>query len=80
MTRHNVWIGSNPNPERDTGKWIDNAPLEQLVKDIIDSLQITLSPEAKQQQGKALAGLADTSLVKEYPPIKWGKAANEIAT
>jgi hypothetical protein len=71
ISRSNVWLGSNQDPERDTSKWINNAPMEQLATDIINSLQISLSPEAKQQQEKALAGLADTSLVKEFAPIKW---------
>ncbi|HWV15847.1 MAG TPA: hypothetical protein VN030_10490 [Cellvibrio sp.] len=78
ISRNNVWIGSNSDPERDTSKWINNAPMEQLASDIINTLQITLSPEAKQQQEKALAGLADTALVKEFSPIKWGNASNEI--
>lgn len=73
ITRPLVYIGSNKDPERDKDKWIDRAPMERLAMDIINSLEITLSPEAKQQQEQALAGLADRSLVKEFPPLKWSK-------
>ncbi|HWV15844.1 MAG TPA: hypothetical protein VN030_10475 [Cellvibrio sp.] len=78
IARNKVWIGSNPSPEPDTSKWIDNTPMEKLASDIINTLQITMSPGAKQQQEKALAGTMDASLVKDFPPIKWNKAANKI--
>lgn len=55
--------------ERD--KLVDRSTMAQLRDDILDSLKITLSPEALQQQASALEGLEDTSLIKSYPPIKW---------
>ncbi|MDH5653111.1 MAG: hypothetical protein OEZ39_14740 [Gammaproteobacteria bacterium] len=55
--------------ERD--KLIDRSTMAQLRDDIINSLQITLSPAAAAQQAKALEGLTDTSLRKEFPPMKW---------
>ncbi len=42
-----------------------------LIDQIIDSFQVELSPEALAQQQAALAGLEDTSLVSEYPPLDW---------
>jgi len=71
IARANVYIHSNIKPESDKDKWVNSAPMEQLATDIINSLNIILSPEAKQQQEKALMGLADKSLVKEFPPLKW---------
>ena len=41
------------------------------------SLKLTLSPEAEAQQAKALEGLDDTSLVKEFLPIKWTTAEDD---
>jgi len=46
----------------------------ELMENIISSIELTLSPEAKAQQKIALAGLDDTSLIKDYPPLKWGEA------
>lgn len=77
ITRHNFYIYPNTEAELHTDKWINNAPMEQLATDIIHSLKITLSPEAKQQQEKALAGLPDSSLIREFPPIKWAVTPDE---
>ncbi|MFV1871901.1 MAG: hypothetical protein ACMZ64_01070 [Oleiphilus sp.] len=52
-------------------KVIDIAPLEQLSSDIINSIQIKLSPEALAQQAKALEGIEDTGLSESFPPIKF---------
>ena len=45
--------------------------MEQLCDDIMDSLEVKLSAKALAQQQTALAGLDDTSLVSDYPPLKW---------
>ena len=41
------------------------------MDNIIDSIQLTLSPAALAQQKTALEDLDDTSLVKEHLPLKW---------
>lgn len=60
-----------PNAEMD--KRVNIQPMLDLMNDIINSIQLKLSPEAQAQQAKALDGLADTSLIKNFPPIKWDK-------
>ncbi len=45
--------------------------MEQLCDDIMDSLEVKLSAKALAQQQAALVGLKDTSLVSDYPPLKW---------
>jgi len=52
-------------------KRVDPQPMEDLMHNIINSIQLTLSPEAQAQQSKALEDLEDTSLKKEFPPLKW---------
>jgi len=52
----------------------------ELMNNIIDSFKLTLSDEAKQQQQAALAGLDDTSLVKNYPPLDWSGLTSEQIT
>ncbi len=49
----------------------DISAMKQLCSDIMDSLQVKLSDEALAKQAEALNGLEDTSLVAEYPPLKW---------
>ncbi len=43
------------------------------MDNIINSIELDLSPEAKAQQQRALKGLDNTELVKDYPPLKWDK-------
>jgi hypothetical protein len=62
-------------PRSELDKRASVEPMYELMDKIINSLELELSPEAKAQQERALAGLTDTSLVKEYPPLKWDKAA-----
>jgi len=54
-------------------KQVSEDSMLELMNNIIDSFQLTLSDEAKQQQQAALAGLDDTSLIKHYPPINWNE-------
>ena len=54
--------------ERD--KQVGMAEIEQLSTDIMNSIQIELSPEAQAQQIKALEGLEDTKLGVDFPPLK----------
>ncbi|MFA7554494.1 MAG: hypothetical protein WCY88_09620 [Spongiibacteraceae bacterium] len=53
--------------------WLDRRNIYQLIDDVIDSLEVTLSDEARAQQAKALEGLNDTSLTTSYPPIDFSK-------
>ncbi|MGQ9426469.1 hypothetical protein ACXYTJ_10210 [Gilvimarinus sp. F26214L] len=62
-------------PRSELDKRASVAPMYDLMEKIINSIELELSPDAKAQQARALAGLTDTSLVKEYPPLKWDKAA-----
>ena len=57
--------------EAEMDKVISRSTMLALIDDIINSLKITLSPEAKTWQGKALEGLDDTSLIRNFPPMKW---------
>lgn len=50
---------------------VSRAPLYELMGNIIDSIQLELSPEAQAQQKAAIEGLDDTSLVKEFLPLQW---------
>lgn len=52
-------------------KKISSSTMHELMENIIGSIQVKLSPEAKAQQQAAVKGLEDTSLVKEYPPFNW---------
>ena len=53
-------------------KHVNTAPMETLYSDILASLKVTLSPEARTQQANALEGLTDTSLTSTFPPLSWG--------
>ena len=70
---HLVFAPSRPfaKPKAELDKLIDEQPMFNLIEDIIDSIEVTLSPEAKEQQETALAGLQETSLVSHYPVLKW---------
>lgn len=57
----------------DKDKMVDRKPLEELVGNIIDSIHIELSIQAKQQQVEALKNLDDPSLTDTFPPLKWNK-------
>lgn len=60
-------------PEAAHNKISSLEPLYELMNNIIDSIKVELSPEAKRQKELAQEGLEDPSLVKDYPPIKWDK-------
>ena len=67
--RFDLRRGSGSQYEQD--KVVDIAPLEKLSSDIINSIQVKLSPEALAQQSKALEGIEDTQLSESFPPIKF---------
>lgn len=65
------YIHSDIEPEDNKDDWISEEPMKTLADQVMGSLQVKLSPEAKAQQQKALAGLTETALVKEFAPLKW---------
>ena len=71
ISRATVFTDIQPEPTVD--EWIDHKPFITLINQVLDSVQVTLSPEAQADQEAALQGLEDKSLVKEFPPIKWTK-------
>lgn len=73
VTRKLPFIHSSEEPEDDTDKWISEEPMKELADQILNSLQVRLSPEAEQQQARALERLSleERVLVKEFPPLKW---------
>lgn len=58
-------------------KLISEQPMLDLMENIINSIELELSPEAQAQQKAALEGLEDTSLVSHFPPLKWGPNEEE---
>lgn len=73
ITRVLPFIHSSVEPEDDTDAWISEEPMKELANKILDSLQVQLSPEAEQQQAKAVERLSEEErkLVKDFPPLKW---------
>lgn len=66
-------LRSGPAPECIKDRYSDITPVNKLIDDIINSLQVRLSPAALEDQRIALEGLEDTTLVNDFPPIKWDK-------
>ncbi len=60
-------------PRSELDKRVSVEPMYELMDNIINSIELDLSPEAKAQQQRALKGLDNTELVKDYPPLKWDK-------
>lgn len=71
ISRAGVFTDKVPKPTVD--EWIDREPFIKLVNQVLDSVQVTLSPQARADQEEALQGLDDKSLVEEFLPIKWTK-------
>lgn len=73
ITRVLPFIHSSVEPEDDTDAWISEEPMKELADQILDSLQVRLSPEAEQQQARAVERLSaeERALIKEFPPLKW---------
>lgn len=58
--------------EEELDNLVDPQPMNDLMWDIINSIQINLSKDATKQQIKALEGLDNPLLVESFPPLKWG--------
>lgn len=56
---------------------VDSSSMLELMNNIINSFEITLSPEAEAQQQAAIAGLDDASLVEAFLPIKWDESTQQ---
>lgn len=57
--------------QKEKDQTVDRSTMEKLVQDIIDSLEITLSPDAQAQQRKALKDCDNPQLCETFPPLKW---------
>lgn len=66
--------------EEEIDKKIGYKNLGKLIDDIISSIKVTLSPDAKAQQEKAFEGLDDTSLTEVFLPMQWTKSNHAIKT
>ncbi|TVZ41883.1 hypothetical protein P886_1234 [Alteromonadaceae bacterium 2753L.S.0a.02] len=64
-------------PRAELDKRVNEKPVLELMEDIISSLELELSPKAQAQQQAALKDMEDTSLIKEYPPLKWDSVSEE---
>ncbi|RDH83868.1 MAG: hypothetical protein DIZ80_06960 [endosymbiont of Galathealinum brachiosum] len=66
--------------QEELDKRVSRSTMHELMNNIIDSIDIDLSPDATAQKTKALEGLHDTSLVSEFLPLKWSdlKHNNEV--
>jgi hypothetical protein len=60
-------------PQAELDKRVSAKPMHELMEKIIASIELKLSPEAQDQQQAALAGMEDTSLIRDYPPLQWGR-------
>lgn len=71
INRATVLTEKRPEPTID--EWIDLNPFLTLANQVLDSIKVELSPEAKAEQEAALQGLSEEEkqLVREYPPLKW---------
>lgn len=65
-------------PRSELDKRVSVDPMYKLMDNIINSIQLELSPEARAQQARALDGLENTELVKDYPLLKWDNATWEV--
>lgn len=63
--------------QEELDKRVSRSTMYELMDNIIDSIDLVLSPKAIDQQKAALAGLEDASLVKAHPPLQWGATEND---
>jgi hypothetical protein len=71
MSRPPVFTDIKPEPA--LNDWIDPQPFLTLIDQVLNSVRVELSPQAKADQEEALRGLVEheKELVKEFPPLKW---------
>ena len=66
--RKHRWLPDGSDFE-DIEKWTSSDPMRTLIKQIIDSVEVKLSPESQAQLERAQAALTDTALTKDFAPI-----------
>lgn len=67
----------NARTKADYDKRVGEKYINESVENVINSIKISLSPEAIVQQKKALEGLEDTSVTPSFPPLKWDRVDSE---
>ncbi|KEQ18208.1 hypothetical protein [Endozoicomonas numazuensis] len=50
---------------------IDDKPMDELIDNIINSIQLTLSPEAQAQYDRVMAECPDMRVTEDFPPLDW---------
>jgi hypothetical protein len=65
-------------PQAELDKRVDRSTMLELMDNIINSIEVKLSPEAQAQQKAALAGLEDTSLVNDFAPLDWTEGSADL--
>ncbi len=60
-------------------KWVSRAPMRALMDEIIDSIRLELSPQARAEQAAALQGLSDTALISDFAPLQWPQRVRDEA-
>jgi len=65
-------------PQAELDKRVDRSSMLELMDNIINSIEVKLSPEAQAQQKAALAGLDDTSLIKDFAPLDWSEGSADL--
>jgi len=66
--------------QKELDKRVSKQPMLDLIDEIINSFQLTLSSEALNAQKIALAGLDDASLINDYPPLQWPVGVSNKST
>ncbi len=66
--------------QKELDKRVDRSTMLELMENIINSIEVTLSPGAQAQQKAALAGLDDVSLIKDFPPLKWDESDADLSS
>ena len=75
--RHETYKHSMDLNDKELEKYFDYSPMERLTDDIVNSFQLTLSPEAQAQYDKVKAIYPDMSLVEDFAPLKWSTDVND---
>jgi len=75
MSRDRIYIGSE---RQDREISVNKAPVEELITNILNSIELTLTLETKELQRKAVEGLDDTSVTKSFLPLQWAGNTNDL--
>lgn len=71
FTRNIVFCEDDEGNSPHVDDWIDITPMLALADQVLDSVRVELSEAAGAQRRQALEGLADASLVSDFPPLMW---------